>query len=79
MKTANTVIIEEFLAATKTILKWYDGDRAIITEKGYTCPTPPGARGLTQLRSVAYKAQRHGYGPADIEYVQPCLIAEGNK
>ena len=78
-KTTGTQLIEEVLAATKTVLEWYDGDRAIITEKGYTCPTPPGARGLTQLRSVAYKAQRHGFGPADIEYVQPCLIEESSK
>ena len=74
MKPANTIIVEEFLAATKNLLAWYDGDRAIITEKGYTCPTPDGVRGLTQLRSAAYKAQRHGFGPADVEYIQVCLI-----
>ena len=78
MKTSSTVIIEEFLAATKTILEWYDGDRAIITEKGYTCPTPAGAKGMTQLRTAAHKAQRHGFGPADIKYVQVCLIEEND-
>ena len=73
-KTASTEIIQEFLAATNMLLQWYDGDRSIITEGEYTCPTPDGAFAMTKIRTAAYKAQRAGYGPSDTEYIKVSLF-----
>lgn len=51
-------LIAEFTAASIQLFRWYDEDRAIISHKGYTCPTAQGAHGMTMLRTALSKAQR---------------------
>lgn len=54
-------LISGFIAATNQLFEWYDGERAIIAEKGYTCPTTKGAHGMTMLRSTLLQAKKRGY------------------
>jgi hypothetical protein len=52
-------LLDEFQAAAAQLLEWYDGDRAIITHKGYTCPTARGAHGMTMIRTAMINLDRH--------------------